>query len=171
LSLRAGIRAVLAFCLALALAACAPELDWREVSVAEGGFAVLLPGRAQRESRTIDTAAGPLTMTLYAHSLKRWTMGVAYTDLPAAQQANAQLDAARDALLRNIGASKREEQAVQIGGLPGRQLYAEGVGGARLSARFLVSGTRLYQIAYVSAGDALPLADIDMFLASFRLLP
>lgn len=168
--MRAGAQALLALCSALALAACAPELDWREVSVAEGGFAVLLPGRAQRESRTLETAAGPLTMTLYAHTLKRGTMGVAYIELPSAQQANAQLDAARDALLRNIGASKHEEQAVQVGGLPGRQLYAEGLAGARLRARFLVSGTRLYQIAYVGVGDALSMADIDMFLASFRLL-
>jgi hypothetical protein len=66
------------------LAACAPELDWRELSVSEGRFAVLLPGKAQRESRTLDTAVGALTMTMYAYSLKHGSMGVAYTDYPAA---------------------------------------------------------------------------------------
>jgi hypothetical protein len=162
---------------ALALAACAPELDWRELSVPEGRFSILLPGKAQRESRTLNTAAGAVTMTMYACSLKQGTMGVAYTDYSAAAltagQMRAQLDAARDALLRNIGAGARTEEEVAIAGLPGRQVYAEGRTGAqgtRLKARFVVAGIRLYQIAYVGERDGPAMADIDMFLTSFRLL-
>jgi len=33
-----------------------------------------------------------------------------------------------------------------------------------------VSGSRLYQIAYVGTRDDLAMADIDMFLSSFKLL-
>lgn len=160
-----------------ALAACAPELDWRELSVPEGRFAVLLPGKARQETRTLDTAAGALAMTMYACSLKQGTMGVAYTDYPAAALAPArsaeQIDRARDALLRNIGAGAYSETEAEIAGLPGRQVYAEGRAGAHaavLKARFVVSGSRLYQIAYVGSRDGLAAADIDMFLASFKLL-
>lgn len=159
------------------LASCAPELDWRELSVPEGGFAVLLAGRARREARPVRTAAGTLTMTMYASSLKHGTMAVAYTDYPAAALSGGhgreQLDAARDALLRNIGASAHAEEEVVIAGLPGRQVYAEGRAGARdllLKARFLVAGKRLYQIAYVGDRGGLAMADIDMFLTSFKLL-
>ena len=42
--------------------------------------------------------------------------------------------------------------------------------GALLKARFVVAGSRLYQIAYVGARDGLAMADIDMFLTSFKLL-
>ena len=113
-------------CALLALAACAPELDWRELSVPEARFSVLLPGKASRETRTLNTAAGALTMTMYAFSLKQGTMAVAYTDYPAAalagEHAREQLNAERDALLRNIGASKHSEEDVLIAGLPGRQV-------------------------------------------------
>ncbi len=163
-------------CALLALAACAPELDWRELSVPEAHFSVLLPGKASRETRTLNTAAGALTMTMYAFSLKQGTMAVAYTDYPAAalagEHAREQLDAERDALLRNIGASTHSEEEVRIAGLPGRQVYAEGRSGARrvlLKARFVVAGSRLYQIAYVGERDSLATADIDMFLTSFKL--
>lgn len=172
---RAGALTLVVLC--TALAACTPELDWRELAVPEGRFAVLLPGKPRHESRALNTAAGALTMTMYSVSLERGTMGVAYTDYPAAALAaggmREQLDAARDALLRNIRGGVRSEEDISIGGFPGRQLYAEGRAGAEtalLKARFVVAGSRLYQIAYVGARDRLDMADIDMFLTSFKLL-
>ena len=155
------------------LIACTPELDWRELSAPEGRFAVLLPGKPRHESRALNTAAGALTMTMYSFSLKQGTMGVAYTDYPAAAHGRGQVDAARDALLRNIQGGVRMEEDIGIAGFPGRQVYAEGGAGAHdmlLKARFVVVGSRLYQIAYVGAREGVAMADVDMFLASFRLL-
>jgi hypothetical protein len=164
-------------CALIALAACTPELDWRELSLPDSRFSVLLPCKPQRETRTLNTAAGALRMTMYACSLAHGTMAVAYTDVAAnaltAAQTDAQVDAARDALLRNIGAGARTEEEANIAGLPGRQISAEGRSGAQallLKARFVVAGSRIYQIAYVGARDALDMADIDLFLASFRPL-
>lgn len=175
MKLRAGALTLVVLC--AALAACAPELDWRELSVPEGRFAVLLPGKPRHESRALNAAAGALTMTMYSISLEQGTMGVAYTDYPAGTLAaghmRAQLDAARDALLRNIGGGVRAEEDISIDGFPGRQVYAEGRTGsesALLKARFVVVGSRLYQIAYAGARDGLDMADIDMFLTSFKLL-
>ncbi len=169
---RAGALLLIFVC--AALTACAPELDWRELSVPEGRFSVLLPGKARQETRTLNSAAGALTMTLYACSLKQGTMGVSYTDYPpaalAADHGRRQLDAARDALLRNIDAGAHVEEDLAIAGLPGRQVYAVGRAGTQLKARFVVAGSRLYQIAYVGARDAPAMADIDMFLTSFKLL-
>ncbi len=177
MKVHAGAPTLVLVCAALALVACTPELDWRELSAPEGGFVVLLPGKAQRESRTFNTAAGTLTMIMYACSLKQGTMGVAYTDYPATQAGTEQmrehLNTARDALLRNIGAGAHTEEEVAIAGLRGRQVYAEGRAGspgAVLKARFVVTGNRLYQIAYVGTRDSLAMADIDMFLTSFKLL-
>lgn len=44
-----------------ALAACSPDLDWRETSSADGRFAVLLPGKPREAARTLSTTAGGLT--------------------------------------------------------------------------------------------------------------
>lgn len=172
---RAGaLRAVIA---CVALAACTPELDWRELSVPEGRFAVLLPGKAQRDARVLDTPAGALTVTLHSYKHRRGSMGVAYTDYPAAalaaDQGRAQVDAARDALLRNIGAGAYSEETVAISGIPARQVFAEGRAGAQdalLKARFVLVGARLYQIAYIGERDGVAMADIDLFLTSFKLL-
>ena len=160
-----------------ALAACTPELDWRELSVPEGRFAVLLPGKARLESRALNTAAGALTMTMYSFSLKQGTMGVAYTDYPAAalaaEHVREHLDAARDALLRNIGGGVRSEEDISIEGFSGRQVYAEGRAGTEgvlIKARFVAVGSRLYQIAYAGAKDGVAMTDVDMFLTSFKLL-
>ena len=138
---------------------------------------MLLPCKPQRESRTLDSAAGAVMMTMYACSLKTGTMGAAYTDAPmaapAAEPTRAQMDAARDALLRNIGAGTRVEEEIGIGGMPGRQVYALGRAGTQelvLKARLVVAGGRLYQIAYVGARDGLAMADVDLFLTSFKLL-
>jgi hypothetical protein len=177
-AISANLKRRLRFAVACAaLAACTPELDWRELSVPEGRFAVLLPGKARSESRTLDTASGPAVMTMYAYSPKRGTMAVAYTDYPAAalsaEHGRGQLDAARDALLRNIGGGVRSEEEISVEGFPGRQVYAEGSAGgevALLKARFVVVGSRLYQIAYIGAKDGVAMADVDMFLTSFRLL-
>lgn len=159
-------------CAALAFAACTPELDWRELAPPEGRFSALLPGKARHEVRSFSTGALALTMTMYACSLQQGTMAVAYTDYPAAlggEQVREQLDAARDALLRNLGADRYSEERVAIDGLPGRQIYAEGRAGMLLKARFVVAGSRVYQIAYVGARAGLAMADIDLFLTSFKL--
>jgi hypothetical protein len=175
LEIRAGASALVLLC--AALAGCAPELDWRELTVPEGKFSALLPCKPHHETRTFNAAAGTVTMAMYACSLKRGTMAVAYADYPAAAlaagQMREQVDAARDALLRNIGAGARTEEEVAIAGVPGRQVYAEGRAGAQvalLKARFVVAGSRLYQIAYVGARDDPAMADIDLFLTSFKLL-
>ncbi len=176
MEIRAGASALVLLC--AALAGCAPELDWRDLSVPEGKFSALLPCKPRHETRTFSAAAGTLTMTMYACSLKQATMAVAYTDYPAAalagEHVRGQLDAARDALLRNIGAGAYSEEELAIAGLPGRQVHAEGGAGAQgalLKARFVVAGNRLYQIAYFGSSDGPAMADIDMFLTSFKLLP
>lgn len=173
MNLRALAPALALIC--AALAACAPELDWRELSVPEGRFSALLPCKPRQESRRVE-AAGTQTMTLYACNLKHGTMGVAYADYATAaadaEQARGRLEAARDALLRNIGAGTYAGAPVVVAGLRGLQVDAQGRAGAqtaRLKARFVLDGRRLYQIAYVGGADGPADADIDLFLDSFKL--
>lgn len=143
----------------------------------EGRFSVLLPGKARSESRTLILSSAKVVMTMHAVSLERGTLGVAYTDFPpaalAAERTREQVNAARDTLLRNISGSVKSEEDVAVDGISGRQVHAEGSAGADymiLKARFVVVGSRLYQIAYVGAKDGLAMADVDMFLTSFKLL-
>lgn len=173
---RAGAPVMLLVCAALGLAACTPELNWRELSVPDGHFTALLPCKTRRETRSFDAAAGTLSATMYACSLKQGTMAVAYTDYPTAppdaEHGRARVDAARDALLRNVDAGAPTEEDIAVAGLPGRRVYAEGRAGAQameLKALFALDGKRLYQVAYVGARNSVAMADIDLFLDSFKL--
>lgn len=160
--------------LALLLAACYPELDWREVTSASGGYAVLMPATPEEASREV--ALGGVTFTMSMTSVRRDGMafGVAYADIPAGGVRNQQLlAAARDALVRNIAGSVTTDREISLGGAAGREFYAEGtVNGRalRLAARVLVAGHRFYQVAYIGQSDRLAQADVELFLGSFRLL-
>ncbi len=163
-------RAALALLCAL-LAACSPELDWRELASTEGRFSVLLPGKARRETRAVEMAAGLRSVTLFAYSQKDWSMGVAYWDYPDAAAPGTELDAARDALLRKLRGALRYDKRIAVAGRAGREVYAESAAGdLMLQARFVAVDKRAYQIAYFGAKNALAPADIDMLFSSFKLL-
>lgn len=160
--------------LALLIAACYPELDWREVTSARGGYAVLMP--AAPEEATRDVALGGVTLVTSMTSVRREGMafGAAYADIPPGSVRNAELlAAARDALVRNIAGRITADRAISVGDAAGREFYAEGsVEGRalRLAARVLVAGRRFYQVAYIGQADRLAQADVELFLGSFRLL-
>jgi hypothetical protein len=153
--------------LALVLAtACSPELNWRELRSDAGGFVALLPGKPHFEEREIAGAPG-VVMHLWFSEAAGAVFGVGYADYPLSQ---VPLDRTRDALVANIKGRIIEDKEVSLGAAKGREFRAEGPA-AVLAARVLASGSRLYQILLVSHKGAIAPADVDLFLASLRLLP
>ena len=166
-----------ALCLALvcaALAACSPELDWRETSSAQGRFAVLLPGKPYEAARKVSTTAGEVEMHMTAAQAAGWQFGVVWADYPASAAGEPEqlIDAQRDALLRNTAAKVIAEKSTPLDGRPGRLLTAEGRNGdtaVTLHARFVVDGVRLYQVAATGAKGGVDQNGIETFLDSFKL--
>jgi len=167
---RAGVMAV-----ALLVAACYPELDWREVASADGGYTLLMPARPEHARREVVVGGVALAMSMASVRRDGMTFGAAYADIPAGSGRHAGLLAAvRDALVRNIEGRITSDREVTIGGAAGHEFYAEGnVGGRpmRLAARLLIAGHRFYQVVVVGQSDRLANADVDLYLGSFRLLP
>jgi len=167
----------------LLLAACYPDLDWREVSSAEGGYAVLLPAKPERASREVAIGGRRLVLNMASVHKEGMAFGVAYATLPATPAVtppaattgqDTLLADARDALVRNIGGRVTAERALEIGGHPAREFTAEGTAEGepmRLAARVLVSNDRFYQIVFVGRGGRGAESEVSMFLESFRLLP
>jgi len=151
---------------ALLVLACTPELDWRELKSAEGGFVAMLPGKPQYETRTLGGTPA-LTMHLWSVRAADSVFGVGYADYPALDEET--LDKIRDGLARNLGGRVVEEQRLLAAGLTGREFTAAN-GSKILRARLLIGGTRLYQLALIGEGNAVPAADADLFLSSFRPL-
>ena len=153
------------FLVALLVLACSPDLDWRELKSADGGFEAVLPAKLRYEVRTLGAPA--VTMHLWSARAANSVFGVGYADYPAVDA--ALLDGTRDALVKNIGGRVLEEKPLLHKGLPGREFVAES-GATRLRARLLVSGKRLYQLAVLGERDAVAAADVELFLSSFRPL-
>jgi hypothetical protein len=163
---------VLAF--ALPLAACYPELDWREVTSATGGYTVLMPARPETVQREVKVGGVALMMSMTSVHREGMAFGAAYADIPRANARDAELlAAARDALVRNIGGRIASTREVTIDGAAGQEFRADGMAGGhpmRLAARVLIGDTRFYQVAYVGRTGSLPEADVNVFLGSFRLV-
>jgi hypothetical protein len=176
MALARGRRIAWALFLALAmlLAACYPELDWREVSPAGGGFTVLMPARPEMAQRQIVFGGVALVMSMTSVHREGMAFGAAYADIPPDYARNAELlAAARDALVRNIDGRIASTREIAIDGVAGEEFEADGKVGAqpmRLAARVLIGGSRFYQVVYVGRDGKLAEADAKLFLGSFRLM-
>jgi len=169
------VRGALAVAAALLLGACYPDLDWREVSSTEGGYAVLFPAKPERASREVAIGGTRLVLNMASVHKEGMAFGVAYAALPAAPADRDKLLAdARDALVRNIGGRLTTDRTLDVGGHPAREFVAEGIAEGepmRLAARVLAANDRFYQVVFVGRGRRGTESDVSMFLESFRLLP
>lgn len=159
---------------ALLLVACYPELDWREVSSASGGYSVLMPAPPDTAQREVVVGGVALMMSMTSARRDGMAFGAAYADIPRTEARDAALlAAARDALVRNINGHIASTREIAIDGAAGQEFQADGkVDGRpmRLAARVLIGGSRFYQVVYVGRAGSLPEADANLFLGSFRLV-
>jgi hypothetical protein len=158
----------------LVLVACYPELDWREVTSASGGYTVLMPARPDMAQREVLVAGVALMMSMTSVRREGMAFGAAYADIPRDHARHAEiLAAARDALVRNIDGHIASTREITIDGAAGQEFQADGKVGRhsmRLAARVLIGGSRFYQVVYVGREGSLPESDAELFLGSFRLV-
>jgi len=162
--------ALLALAAALAVAACYPELDWREFASPEGRFTVMLPSKPARESRELVLAGSSTTMHMVSAHAPEMAFGVGYADLPPGADAGRVIQEGRAALLRNIDGVVVAERALNSD--TGLEFEAEGAAEGkpmRLAARVLVSGNRYYQVVFVARAARAGEVDRALFPGSFRL--
>lgn len=93
----AGFRSARGLAAAVALAACAPALDWREVRMDEAGLLGLFPCRPVAQTRELALAGRPVAMTLRACESGGGTFAVAVADAKDPVQVGLVMDALRSA--------------------------------------------------------------------------
>jgi hypothetical protein len=169
------IRALALFALAVAVAGCSPELDWRELHWEEGKLKVLLPGKPSRLAREVVLGGEKVGMQMLQTQMTGMAFGIAYAPLPPGDPA-ALLTGARDALLRNIDGKLVTEREVEVRGAPseGREFTGEGVVAGTpmvLAARVVAANGRFYQIVFVGRRDRAEGVDLPLYLGSLTLLP
>src|SRR5690606_6357994 len=101
--LRRGLAAGTAAGVALLLAACSPEYDWRDIRAPGGEYRVHLPATPVSMTRRIHLEALEVEMTMQGARVKDNSFTVAEVPLPGLP-AERILLAMREQMLRNIGA-------------------------------------------------------------------
>lgn len=159
----------------LALSACTPTYDWREVRGAQAPFSVVLPARPAIDSRSINLDGVPLVMTMTAAQADGVMFAVGSAQLPASANAQAALQAMKTALVNNIGGTIRHEK-LSAGAIPSIDIEAAGTrttarGGqpTLLFARFMAKDRWIYQAVVIGREKDISRDAIDTFFTSFKL--
>ncbi len=149
-------RAYLAGIAVLILTACSPRYDWREVRSDQSGWVALFPDKPQTQTRAMTLEGRSLDMTMTIARVNEISFVLGYvTQKNSVPDTSTQSEGKsepvlkgllRDAMLRNIQATKQSEQDALIArvgqnraALPAVAIEADGqVGGKamHLSARF-----------------------------------
>lgn len=182
------LRVAAALVAILALIACSPRLEWRELRSPDG-YTVLLPGRAQVVTRELAFEGHPLPMSMTSTGVGASMFAVGVATLPPALADDAAarerlIAYFRDALLKNVGATDpvadkatlsrplaapqqlRAAQGLQAQGRAGRDGAA-----ARLAARWFIVDDRLYQLIALGGEGAIDAVALDTFFDSFSPNP
>ncbi len=159
--------------LALLLAGCYAEMEWRELYWPEGQVKALFPAKPAKFSRDVRLAGTTVTMQMLQVQLNGMAFGVAFSPLPQASS-NDVLASAQETLLKNIDGGLVSEREVVVPGATGmgREFRGEGtVAGTPmiLAARVATSGDRFYEAVFVGRKDRAQNVDLDLFLGSLKI--
>ena len=161
--------------LIMALCACSPTWNWREVSSTDAPYTVLLPAKPTSYTRPLDLNGLQVDMSMTAAEVSEVNFAVASAKITDAGQRQAALTNMQAAMLRNIGSEQHSEKLVMLkGGASATEIVAQGQAGRNktpvmLYARFAIHGE--YVIQAIALGPKAQLAPeiAETFLTSFTL--
>jgi hypothetical protein len=158
--------------LAILLTGCSPDLDWREVKAADGGYTVLLPAKPSSDTRRVDLAGKSADMTMRGAEVDRVTYAVGSVVLGTEEEARRAASEMQQALVHNIAATDPRVRTVVVDGQPLTEVQAAGKTPAgekySLAARFASRGSRAWQAVVLGPTDRFKQEAADTFLESFH---
>ncbi|WP_254783816.1 hypothetical protein [Collimonas sp. OK307] len=167
-------------CALLALAACSPKFNWREVRSKDAPYSVLLPAKPSTFARPIDLDGVPVTMTMTAAKVDDTVFAVGSATLPDAAKAHAALIAMKTALVKNINGTVKVEKttaaASNAQGTPGlsASIDVEAVGATPggkpevLFGHFVSKDKEIYQVIVMGPEKGVSRENAETFISSFK---
>lgn len=168
------ISLLLAAVASVALLACSPTYNWREVRGEGAAYLVMLPAKPAFHTRAVNLDGTQVQMTMTGAETDGVSFTVATAQLADPAQAQKALQAMKNGMLRNVGATAKQDKPVQVNGATGAsELTAVGSpdasGRPRLMvARFFVRDNRVFQMVVIGRENGVPRDAIDTFLTSFK---
>ena len=143
---------------------------WKPFTSREGRFTVQMPTPPKSSARQVDSAAGKITVHMFAAGQGRSAYVASFTDYPGNREIRDPqrlLAEARNGQLRSFQGKVIDEKKVTLDGAPGTEVRFEG---PKLRGRirsYLVKN-RLYQVVALTQEPREP-ADFAKFVGSFQL--
>ncbi len=167
-------RALLAIGAALALFACSPGLNWREVRNADARYLVLLPAKPASHARAVTLGELTVEMQMTAAETDELSFAVASARIEDAAQRQQALALMQQAMVKNIHGNTSQEKTLTLtDGTQATEIQASGVlaNGRRMKlfARFATKEQRVYQAVAIGPEDRLTAEIAETFLTSFVL--
>lgn len=155
------------FC-AIALAACSPSLDWREVRPADSGVLVLFPCKPEINSRPA-TAAEPARMGLAQCKAAGLSFSLSWAELADPAQITPALRQMRESLAGKLAAAPAAPKPLQIPGMtPNPEAQSQSLAGTQAGqVAVFTRGRMVYQA--VMLGTKPDAAAWDSFVGSLKL--
>lgn len=173
-------RKIIAAALALALAACSPQFNWRDYSSDAAPYRVMFPDKPSTHTRSVDLDGLKVEMTMTAAQVNGTMFAVGTAEAPDAEHAEAALAAMKTALIRNIGATIKSEKTGKASAANGSvsvrsaAIDIEATGRQkgepmRLVGHFESRNKRFYQVVVMGKEKDLTRENVAMFMSSFKL--
>lgn len=164
----------LLLCATLALAACSPSYNWRELELADGQVKAAFPDRTQAETRDLKVGEHSLSFTLTGARVNDAVFAVGYAPLPP--------DIARDPAARaSLGQALVRSRYIGLGVPPpdtfpenGQAFVVHGKTGnepGTLHARVWVTDTLLVEAMAIGSDRNLPAERANEFLGQVVVKP
>ncbi len=168
--------AVCSTLLLLAATAAAQPTPWKEYTYAPDGFTVSFPTSPIVQKKNVPTDAGPIELHEYSEQINGVSLIVTVNDYGASmsgKDADAQLEGAKNAALKNAGAHLKSEKKIALSDSSGQEIsgleYEAESSAAHFTVRIYMVGSTLYQ-TLVAAPVSKPFTGTTEFLDSFKLI-
>ncbi|MFM8467914.1 MAG: hypothetical protein ACKOAO_10190 [Oxalobacteraceae bacterium] len=159
---------------ALALLACSPNLNWRELRDADARYTVLLPAKPASHSRTVTLGEMKVDLHMTAAEADEMSFAVASALIDDAAQRSEALELMQQAMVKNIAGNITHQKIIKLkDGTEATEIEARGAlangNHVILFARFAMKDQRVYQAVAMGPPHRLSAEIADTFLASFAL--
>lgn len=160
---------------AIALGACSPVEDWREVRLADDTALALFPCKPSRQTRSVALAGAPVAMTLVACKAGDNTFAVVHADVEEPARVTPALQELAAAAAANLGSAPAAGQPWRVEGMTPNPLAQR----LRLQGRLpdgtavgeevvtFAKGTRVFQATVLGAAPAA--ATVATFFEGLKL--
>ncbi|RJG04816.1 hypothetical protein D3870_01175 [Noviherbaspirillum cavernae] len=157
---------------ALALSACSPTLNWRQVQGSNAPYSVLMPAKPASFSRPVNLDGLQVTMTMTAAEVDDVSYAVGSAELADASQAPHALNAMKTAMVNNIKGTIRKEKVGGVATAP-NAIDIEAASADNpptvLFARFTTKGKWVYQAIILGPEKSVTPEAVDTFFSSFKV--